>query len=322
MKLRGASIAIMLVLSLLAALNPVGSATTLSLTKGSWNDPVDGEIIGLDSNKPSTEGPNCYLIQIHVQNTGGEAATNVSATLTWDTANTYINLATNEVFTKNLGDIGVGATVDLWYQIEVTRDTAAYDTTRDYTITVQGDNTGVANTISGQLYVEHLVSQNRNNVTSMAASTTTPSVGDTFTITVVSETGASNYKWVNLPSTEYDPSVIEPVSVTCTYNATTSSDSALQLPGSDYFTSVWTFRAVAEGTSNVTAFITDKSGSSFHYNKDYPDTIVITVKGSADLRIEKTVSDPTPNVGDTVTFTITVYNDGPDTATNVDVEDV
>jgi uncharacterized repeat protein (TIGR01451 family) len=34
------------------------------------------------------------------------------------------------------------------------------------------------------------------------------------------------------------------------------------------------------------------------------------------------VNDPTPNVGDTITFTITVYNDGPDTATNITVEDV
>jgi uncharacterized repeat protein (TIGR01451 family) len=42
----------------------------------------------------------------------------------------------------------------------------------------------------------------------------------------------------------------------------------------------------------------------------------------ADLRMEKTVNNPTPNVGDTVTFTITVYNDGPDTATNITVEDV
>ncbi|MGD2250821.1 MAG: DUF11 domain-containing protein, partial [Candidatus Methanofastidiosia archaeon] len=303
-------------------MNLVSGATTLSLTKGSWNDPTDGEIIGLDSNKPVTEGPNCYLVQIHVENTGAEVATNVSATFSWDTANTYINLATNESLTKDLGDIGIGATVDAWYQIEITRDTNAYDTTRDYTITVQGDNTGAANTISGQLYVEHLVSQNRNNVTSMVASTTTPSVGDTFTITVVSETGAKNYIWVNLPCCEYDPSVIEPVSVSCTYDTTTTNNVAMNLPGSDYFTSVWTFRAVAEGTTNAVAFITDKSGSSFHYNKDYPDSITITVRGSADLRMEKSVNDPTPNVGDTVTFTITVYNDGPDTATNVDVEDV
>ena len=321
-KLKGGVVAVILICSLLAVINPVSSATTLSLTKGSWNDPVDGEIIGLDSNKPATEGPNQYLIQIHVTNTGGEAATNVSATLTWDTANTYVNLATNEVFTKDLGDIAVGATVDLFYLIEIARDTNAYFTSRDYTITVSGDNTGAPNTISGQLYVEKLVSQNRNNVTSMVASTTTPSVGDTFTITVVSETGAKNYKWVNLPISEYNSSVIEPVSVTCTYDSTTSNDVALQLPGSDYFTSVWTFRAVAPGTSNATSFITDKSGSSFHYNKDYPDTITITVRGSADLRLEKTVSNPTPSPGDTVTFTITVYNDGPDTATNIDVEDV
>jgi len=35
----------------------------------------------------------------------------------------------------------------------------------------------------------------------------------------------------------------------------------------------------------------------------------------------KTVSDPEPNVGDVVTFTIEVINDGPNEATNVAVED-
>ena len=42
----------------------------------------------------------------------------------------------------------------------------------------------------------------------------------------------------------------------------------------------------------------------------------------ADLELAKTVSNPTANVGDTVTFTVTVTNDGPDAATNVAVEDV
>ena len=36
----------------------------------------------------------------------------------------------------------------------------------------------------------------------------------------------------------------------------------------------------------------------------------------------KTVSDPTPNVGDPITFTVTLTNAGPDAATGVQVTDL
>ena len=45
------------------------------------------------------------------------------------------------------------------------------------------------------------------------------------------------------------------------------------------------------------------------------------VTRSADLAVTKTVSDATPNVGDTITFTITVTNNGPDGATGVTLTD-
>src|SRR5262245_9264591 len=38
---------------------------------------------------------------------------------------------------------------------------------------------------------------------------------------------------------------------------------------------------------------------------------------NADLAVTKTVSNATPNVGDTITFTITLTNNGPDAATGV-----
>ena len=125
---KGILVIAMLVLSLFAVANPV-SAGTLTLVKGSW------DIKGLDHNNVN-DGPNEFLIQIHVTNSAGTTALSVSGTLTWTTANTYINLSTNEVATKSLGDIAPGATVDLWYQVEVTRDSNAYNTTRDYSISV------------------------------------------------------------------------------------------------------------------------------------------------------------------------------------------
>jgi len=54
-------------------------------------------------------------------------------------------------------------------------------------------------------------------------------------------------------------------------------------------------------------------------NEEMPTPTPIAV---ADLSLAKTVSPATPFVGDTITYTIVVRNDGPDDATGVTVEDV
>src|SRR5262249_12701838 len=58
-----------------------------------------------------------------------------------------------------------------------------------------------------------------------------------------------------------------------------------------------------------------------------PDTSnnTATVSGTpqqADLALAKTVSNPTPNVGDTITYTVTLTDIGPDAATGVQVTDL
>ena len=56
-------------------------------------------------------------------------------------------------------------------------------------------------------------------------------------------------------------------------------------------------------------------------SEDDEDNFEVTPQ-SADLNINKQVSNANPNAGDTVTFTLTITNDGPDNATNVAIEDI
>ncbi|MFP4845429.1 PKD domain-containing protein, partial [Winogradskyella sp. PE311] len=121
--------------------------------------------------------------------------------------------------------------------------------------------------------------------------------------------------------------------------------------GGDYddATGLWTIASIANGaaaTLNITATINEPSGSSGEYNniaevtasdqadpdsdpdnddgdqdEDDEDNAEVTVE-TADLSIVKTVSDSTPNVGDVVTFTVTLSNRGNDEATGVSVQDI
>ena len=75
--------------------------------------------------------------------------------------------------------------------------------------------------------------------------------------------------------------------------------------------------------NNPNAYERTGSGSTTHgqlNNYVTSDTAAFTVN-TADLAVTKTVDNPTPNVGDTITFTVDVSNDGPDPATDVELTD-
>jgi uncharacterized repeat protein (TIGR01451 family) len=57
-------------------------------------------------------------------------------------------------------------------------------------------------------------------------------------------------------------------------------------------------------------------------NEDDDDIQVVTPKPVADLSLDKSVDNPTPNVGDNVIFTVLVTNGGPNNATGVTVKDL
>ncbi|MDP1816062.1 MAG: SdrD B-like domain-containing protein [Leadbetterella sp.] len=77
-------------------------------------------------------------------------------------------------------------------------------------------------------------------------------------------------------------------------------------------------------TAQVSAsdqFDPDSSPNNNIGTEDDQATVTATLQG-ADLSLTKQISDTTPNVGDIVTFTITLHNAGPDQATNVGIEDI
>src|SRR5439155_802178 len=102
----------------------------------------------------------------------------------------------------------------------------------------------------------------------------------------------------------------------------------------DGTTGVWAVGSVTAGTPETLAIRARVASSSalmnvagiahadqFDPNPGNNAAGVTTTPPGADLPVTKAVSDPTPNVGDTITYTITLANNGPDAATGVTVQD-
>jgi uncharacterized repeat protein (TIGR01451 family) len=153
-------------------------------------------------------------------------------------------------------------------------------------------------------------------------SNTQPNVGDTITFTVtLSDNGPSNA--TNVTVTDLLPAGLSLVSVTPSQGSYSSTSG------------VWTVGSVTTSTPQtlvmqamlVTPSSVTNDAAISHADQSDPNTGNNAASATAsaqraDLAIAKTVSNTQPNVGDTITFTVTVSNLGPDAASNVDVTDL
>ncbi|MFP5289266.1 MAG: hypothetical protein ACLGI9_26265, partial [Thermoanaerobaculia bacterium] len=284
---------------------PAFADASLSITPITWN------IIGLDSNNVNV-GPNHFPVGARVCNTGDAPATNVTSAFVWDSANPLINLRPGTLTNYNatpVPSLAPSACHDFYYEVEVTRNPAAYDTTRRYHITATADGLGTVSTPTPrELYVEHLISQARNHVLGVKLNgtsvpnggTMTLLVGKTYTIELVGSTATNGYEqiesFINFPNT-----IFQVLSVSTTYTADTSPyvgspDNKLYAdacrwendPNSPYYRScrdvgkagggvVVTYQirilqvpgAPLVNPQPLSTLLFDFSGSSYHYNDDF-----------------------------------------------------
>jgi VCBS repeat-containing protein len=294
----------------------------LTITPLGWN------IIGLDSNNVN-QGPDTFPVGARVCNTGTNAVTNAAVTWTWGSSNTYVSLTGASTFTE--ASLAAGDCNDYYFNVQVARNTAAYDTARRFTISASGDSVATVSTASPrEVYVEHLVSQNRNAVNSWTltnspgcnAATGVVNVGATCTATINSKTATGGYAQL-VNAYYFNNSIFRIESLSSTYsvpsgyvntdmhadacgwdNVPTSGTYASCLDtdpitggnagGNPIITTV-TFTVIGTGSQTLTGIIYDFSGSSFHYNSDAGVTPNL-------LALTATYADTAPNaVNDTTT---------------------
>jgi uncharacterized repeat protein (TIGR01451 family) len=174
--------AAMLFVSLFLSI-PAMAATTLSIDP----PPVSWNIIGLDSNSPAT-GPHLFPVGTRV--CSSVATTNVSVSMFFDSANSFVDFRAGSLSTITIPVIGAGQCKDAFFEIDVTQTAAAFDTTRRYHITATDGSGSVSTPLARELYVEHLISQNRNSVTDVKYGPL--GCGGTNTCTSVAAGGSMN----------------------------------------------------------------------------------------------------------------------------------
>lgn len=228
---------IFLVIATILPQGKVFAATTLAVTPLTWN------IIGLDSNDVNT-GPNHFPVGARVCNTGAETALALTASFVWDTtpSPTYINIRPGTSTSLTHPSLAPDECTDFYFEVEVTRNAAAYKTVRQYHIAVTAD--GGASTGSTptprELYVERLISQSRNTVSDIQVAPDVSSapgtfasiasssavgmvVGGTYWVKLIASTATNGYEqiesFINFPDT-----IFQVQKVDTTYSVETSAN--------------------------------------------------------------------------------------------------
>src|SRR5262249_45305340 len=85
---------------------------------------------------------------------------------------------------------------------------------------------------------------------------------------------------------------------------------------------ILTLTVTVDSAVALTNIATITGGNQNDPNPGNNTASTTTTPQLADLSVTKSVSNPTPNVGDTITYTVTITNNGPDPATGVRLTDL
>ena len=317
-----------------------------TITKLGWN------VVGLDSNKVTT-GPNRFPIGVRVCNTSGGTLSGTGEWF-WLSSNSYVALVGSA---SRSWTLAASECRSIYWTIEVTRNRAAYDTTRNFRIDVVANGTTKSTAANQQVYVEKLVSQSRNatgTVTGpgIAPDTTPLYVGNTYDFVVTGSTATGGYQQLVF-ATLFDPSLFEIISVSQSYSANSAPLSRVPDPNlqvyadgclwqNDYtivstyrtclatgkvgsaMSSTYRVKVIGAGTSTLLTEIYDFSGSSYHYNADYGvgPTVTTTAAATYSLSVTKTASpNPLPPGATTITYTVSITNNTGQGVTTLSVLD-
>jgi len=308
----------------------------LTVTPSTWN------IIGLDSNTPAF-GPNRFPVGAKV--CSSSAVTDVPVTFSADSANPYIYLRPGSLSTITIPSIAAGACADAYFEVEVTQNSAAFDTTLQYHISAPGASTPMPR----ELYVEHLISQSRNAINNVklngvsipAGGAMNLVVGNTYTIELYGGTATQGYEqfeaFINFPNTIFQvlsvntsysaddsPYVANPdaklYADACLWENDPNSPYYLSCVGGDYkaggsnVVTTYTVKIVGGGGSSeiLNTLLYDFSGSSFHYNADYSTGArYANIIDPTTVTISKGFTPNPTNVGGVSTLTFTLANPNP-----------
>ena len=335
---RGAGRAAVRVLALL-----VLSLSAAAVARAGINvTPVTWNIIGLDSNNVN-QGPNTFQVGARACNTGPGVLTNLRADFVWDSTNTFINLGGPA--TIMVQSLAAGSCTDFYFQVVVTRNTAARDTARRYHITISADGVaGVSTPTPRELYVEKLISQGRNQVDSITGPTSV-FVGQTYQYTMNSSTAPGGYPqfeaFLNLSNVVYQVLSIQttytsPAGGTndkfyadaCGWQDNPTLPNYRNCVGPEQYlggkaggtvSTTYTVKILSgSGSTTAGSLILDFSGSSFHYDSGIGITVNVL---PPPLTLSKLANPTTAMVGTNVAYTLRLTNTGASAFTVTDFVD-
>jgi LPXTG-motif cell wall-anchored protein len=273
------------VIALLLAFVGVGGGTAAAAA-GLTITPIEWNVVGLDSNNPA-DGPHTYSHGVSVCNTGGTDVPDLVTTWVWDSASSAISLL--GAASKPAVALAAGACRSVWYAVDVVPSASSFDQTRRFHLVASGTGVSTVSTpVPREIYVEHLVSQNRNSITAVSGATAVV-VGQSYTYTVTGNTATNGYGQL-VASPFFDPSIFEVLGVTETFSIggpssafysdacgwdpdpTSSTYRSCVNPAANVggtFSATVSVKVVGAGTTTMRSVVYDYSGSSYHYNSDF-----------------------------------------------------